>query len=383
MKNQADFKGLHVILRDLTTSILQENSLETPVLLFSEKLLKNNMDFFRNTIVVDKIYFPVKTNNHVDVLKFLKNAGIFFEAASLGELQLLKNIDVLPDDIIFGNPVKLDKHIETAARMGIDTFSVDTASELMKINRHMKNANVYLRLDVSNKGAEWDLSDKFGCDAQDAIDLFQKAIDLKMNAVGVSFHVGWNNSDTATWEQAVTKAYQVIRQCQEANIALKFINIGGGFPAHLNDQYDTLSRIAGIINPYLTKIKNEFNMEVYAEPGSFLAANAGLAVTRVIDVIKRKNKLWVYLDTGINQGFVWIMSGLEYAILSPEKIETPLTEYIVCGPTCDSHDLFSRHAFLSSKLQEDDFLLIYPAGAYISSSKTYNGFDFPAMRVVS
>lgn len=383
MKNQAGFEGLHVILRDMITSILQENSLDTPALLFSGELLRNNIDFFRNTIVVDKIYFPVKTNNQVDVLDILKSAGIFFEAASLGELQLLSSIDVRSEDIIFGNPVKLDKHIGFAARMGIDTYSVDTESELIKINKHMKNANVYLRLDVSNKGSAWDLSDKFGCDAQDAIDLFRKATDLKMNAVGVSFHVGWNNSDTATWEQAVIKAYQVIRQCRDVNINLRFINIGGGFPAHLNNQYDMLRRIAGVINPHLTRIKNEFNMEVYAEPGSFLAANAGVTVSRVMNVIKRKNRLWVYLDTGINQGFSWIMSGLKYAVFSPEKIEPPLTEYIVCGPTCDSHDLFDRHSLLSSKLQEDDLLLIYPAGAYISSSKTYNGFDFPVTRVIS
>lgn len=383
MKYQATFEELHCILRDSITSLLQGNRLHTPTLLFSERLLKNNIDFFSSNLVVDKIYFPVKTNNQVDVLKILKNAGIFFEAASQGELQLLKNIDVSSDDIIFGNPVKLDKHIEIAAHMGVDTFSVDTESELVKINKHMKNANVYVRLDVPNYGAEWALSEKFGCDVQDVIYLFQKALDMKMNAVGISFHVGWNNSNISTWEQAVIKAYQVIKQCKESNIVLKFVNIGGGFPAHLNDQYDMLSKIAGIINPHLTKIKKEFSMEVYAEPGSFLTANAGIVVSRVINVIKRKGKLWAYLDTGINQGFSWIMSGLEYAIFSPEKIKPPFSEYVVCGPTCDSHDLFGRNMFLSSKLQENDLLLIYPAGAYISSSKTYNGFDYPITRVIS
>lgn len=382
MKDRIHFDSLHCILQDLIISFLKDNDIHTPVLLFSEKLLKENINFFLSHIVVDKIYFPVKTNNQLDVLTSLKKEGISFEIASLGELQLLKTINIHSDDIIFGNPVKIDNHIENAVQMGLKTFSVDAESELMKIRNYVKNANIYLRLDVSNNGAEWELSEKFGCDIQDAVNLFKKVIELEMNPAGISFHVGWNNSNTITWEQALTKSYQVIKQCQDANITLKFINIGGGFPAHLANQYDTLNQIANIINPYLRKIKCEFNMQVYAEPGSFLTANAGVVFSKVINVIRRKEKLWVYLDTGIIQGFIWIMSGLEFAIFSPEKNKIPLAEYVVCGPTCDSHDLFSSKTFLSSELKKDDLLLIYPAGAYISSSKNYNGFDYPITKVI-
>lgn len=381
MEDRMTFDELHYILRALITSFVQTNCVHTPILLFSDRVLEKNIAYFLSTVIVDKIYFPVKTNNHPDVLKVLNNAGVSFEIASLGELQLLEKININPDNIIFGNPVKLDNHIEYSALMGIKTFSVDTESELMKIKKHVNNANIYLRLDVSNTGAEWELTEKFGCEVQDAVKLFQKAIDLEMNAVGISFHVGWNNPDTATWEQAVIKAYQLIKQCHEAKITLKFINIGGGFPAHLNNQYEALGKIARIINPHLSRIKAEFNMEVYAEPGSFLSANAGIVISRVINITRRKDKFWVYLDTGINHGFSWIMSGLEYAIFPPGATQPPLTEYIVCGPTCDSHDLFSRHTFLSSQLKEDDLLLIYPAGAYISSSENYNGFAFPVTRV--
>ena len=123
-------------------------------------------------------------------------------------------------------------------------------------------------------------------------------------------------------------------------------------------------------------------MEVYAEPGSFLTTNTGIVISKVINVIKRKDRIWAYLDTGINQGFTWIMGGLEYAIFSPYKMVSPLTDYVVCGPTCDSHDLFSKQAFLSSELKENDLLLIYPAGSYISSSKMYNGFDYPITKVI-
>lgn len=284
--------------------------------------------------------------------------------------------------MIFGNPIKIAEHINFAAQTKMTTFAVDTESELLKIARYAQNANIYVRLDVSNSGATWDLSGNFGCDTKEAIRLFQKTIALAMHPVGISFHVGWNNSNTSTWQQAITTAYQTIQQCRDAHIALKFMNIGGGFPAHVHDQYQCLHDIAEVINPYLRKIQHEFNMEIYAEPGSFLTTNAGVVIATVVNVVKRKNNVRVYLDTGINQGFSWIMGGIEYAVFSPETMRLPLTQYVVCGPTCDSHDVFHRNILLSSALQPEDLLLIYPAGAYISSAKTYNGFDYPSVTVV-
>jgi ornithine decarboxylase len=192
------FDDLHYLLKESINNFLDSNDLSNPTLLFSNHLLKENIKYFLNCLVVDKLYFPVKTNNQLEVLECLKKTGVNFEIASLGELQLLMGMDTQPDTIIFGNPIKIEDHIKIAIQAGINTFSVDTESELLRIANHIQNANIYLRLDVSNSGAEWDLSDKFGCDVQESVILFRKAIALSMNPVGISFHVGWNNSNTDT-----------------------------------------------------------------------------------------------------------------------------------------------------------------------------------------
>ncbi len=176
-------------------------------------------------------------------------------------------------------------------------------------------------------------------------------------------------------------ALQVIEDCRGAGIPLRFLNIGGGFPAHLVDAHALLHPIARTLNPFLAHIRSEYGMEIYAEPGSFLVSNAGVVVTRVIGVVRRERRTWVYVDTGINQGFQWIMGGVEYAVISPHEEEGPPVEYVVSGPTCDSHDVFSQQAPLGRDLKTGDFLLIYPAGAYVTSAKTYNGFDYPEMRL--
>ncbi|MCX7854570.1 MAG: type III PLP-dependent enzyme [Anaerolineae bacterium] len=374
------FSQLPEAVRQMVRAFLQGENLRTPVLLFSARCLLENIHVFREQLRVDHLFFPVKTNNHPDVLGILQQAGVSFEIASLGELEILRQLRVPATRILFGNPIKIEQHIALAAQAGVRTFAADTESELVKIERYAPGAEIYLRLAVSNRGAQWELSEKFGCPVSQVVALFQRARDLHLQPVGISFHVGWNNTRLAAWEQAVKDSLQAIEDCRDAGIPLRFLNIGGGFPAHLVDANALLQQIAHTLNPFLTHIRSRYGMEIYAEPGSFLTDNAGIVVTRVIGVVQRERRTWVYVDTGINQGFQWIMGGLEYAVISLEE-EGPLAEYVVSGPTCDSHDVFSQQAQLGQDLKVGDFLLIYPAGAYVTSAKTYNGFDYPEMRL--
>ncbi|MGB9870657.1 MAG: hypothetical protein ACPLYD_03245 [Anaerolineae bacterium] len=375
------FRQLPASLRHTVQAFLREENPPHPVLLFSVQRLLENISVFREQMEVDRLFFPVKVNNHPDVLGILRQAGLSFEIASLSEWEILQQLPIPASDVLFGNPIKIEQHIARTAQAGVRTFAADTESELAKIERYAPGAGIYLRLAVSNRGAQWELSEKFGCPVGEAVPLFRWAQDLHLQPVGISFHVGWNNTHMATWEQAVKDSLQVIEDCRAASIPLRFLNIGGGFPAHLVDAHALLQQIARTLNPFLAHIRSKYGMEIYAEPGSFLVADAAVVVTRVIGVVRREQRTWVYVDTGINQGFQWIMGGVEYAVISPHEEEGPLVEYVVSGPTCDSHDVFSQQAPLGRDLKTGDFLLIYPAGAYVTSAKTYNGFDYPEMRL--
>jgi diaminopimelate decarboxylase len=55
---------------------------------------------------------------------------------------------------------------------------------------------------------------------------------------------------------------------------------------------------------------------------------------------------------------------------------------VVCGPTCDTHDVYSHSVMLPDSIAEGDLLTVSPAGAYISSSQDYNGFSIPLEYVI-
>lgn len=365
--------------------ILSENAerIKTPIILFAGKQLQNNYKFFREEFIVnDKVFYPVKANNTTAVIEILKAQGSGFEIASLGELEVLKKCGISADRIIFSNPVKIKSHIAAAYAYGIRTFAFDSESELVKLNEFAPGSVVYLRLAVDNEGAEWKLNEKFGVPYDAAVGMLKKAISYGLIPQGIAFHIGWNNTNLKTWKSEVNKAIALVEQCFENDIEIKFLNIGGGFPAHNNDPYVNLKKIVMHINPLLTDLKERFEVDVYSEPGSFMVANTALLITEIISIVERGEDTWVYLDAGVCQGFYWVFKDIKYNILYPYDSDSGLKAYVVTGPTCDSHDVFTYNGIFPDQIKEGDRLLIYPAGAYITSAKEYNGFSYPGTLVL-
>ena len=358
---------------------------KTPHIVISKSQIEEYIKSFTSCLQIkpQQLYYPVKVNSNPAVIELMKNRGINFEVGAISECKLLINQDIAPNRIRYGNPVKSADSIQEAYRMGITCFGADSTEELEKIAKNAPQSSVYIRVAVDNSGAEWALTHKFGCNT-DAVDsLFELGKKLLLTMFGLSFHVGWNNDHLETWHRVFRNISELAIQLKQKHSSFNSVNIGGGFPAHHGNQTEKLRRISEVILPYLLKWQNEEKLDVVAEPGSYLMANAGILVVKVIARIERNNVDWVYVDSGIFQGFSWIMGGLSYNIEALNPNEDELTKkMVVCGPTCDTHDVFSHSVILPDSISEGDLLLISPAGAYISSSKSYNGFDFPREEVV-
>src|SRR5690606_20091021 len=113
----------------------------------------------------------------------------------------------------FMHPVKSREAIRTAYKLGVRTFSLDTAGELLKILEETKSAkdlNLFIRLAVTGNGsAAYDLSGKFGAAPSTAADLLRHARKVA-HKVGVCFHVGSQCMDPAAYKLAITRAMEVV-----------------------------------------------------------------------------------------------------------------------------------------------------------------------------
>lgn len=339
--------------------------------------------FFKHTLQLSDsdIFYSVKANNNPEIIDELKILGSGFEIASLYELQLILNQDIEPGTIFFSNPVKIPKHISIAYKLGINKFAFDTESELIKITNNAPKSNVFLRIEIDNTGAEWSLENKFGAKKEHAVDLFKFAESLNLTPVGISIHNGWNNSNTDTWKHNIKNCIDIIKNCTNNSINLKFLNLGGGFPAHNADQYLFLEKLAIELSPLFSELKKKHDIRIIAEPGTFLVNNTGALIVKIFDIIERNNKKWIFIDNGIMQGFPWVLSKIRYEIHYPYKTEKNIKNYnyIIAGPTNDSKDIFGEFV-LPENIKINDFLIIYPAGAYTNSSVCYNGYRIPEIK---
>jgi len=363
-------------------NLLLENKItknQTPIFIFSNEKLIENFNYFKQKLNLnsENIFYSVKSNYASQILLQLDKLNSGFEIASIYELELLISLNISTHKVIFSNPIKIPEQIKTAYENGVKIFAYDCESELKKISLNAANSNVYLRINISNIGADWSLNEKFGANLEDSINLLQKAQNYGLKAIGITFHNGWNNQNIETWIDNIKIAKSIIEKSFDLGLKLEFINLGGGFPAHNVEQYQLLDKISEQINPYLNQLKNNINIKIYTEPGTFIVNNIGGLIVEVYDIINRNHQNWAFINSGIMQGFAWILSGLYYQVYclrNHQNFETK--KFIVTGPTNDSKDIFGTFN-LPKDLQIGDLLFIYPAAAYTFSSQKYNGYSIP------
>ncbi|TGU52190.1 ornithine decarboxylase, partial [Mesorhizobium sp. M00.F.Ca.ET.186.01.1.1] len=102
--------------------------------------------------------------------------------------------------------------------LGIRLFAVDCVEEVEKIARVAPGARVFCRVLTDGEGAEWPLSRKFGCVPAMAVDVLRHAKALGLDAYGVSFHVGSQQTDLTAWDRALGDAKKVFATLADEGI---------------------------------------------------------------------------------------------------------------------------------------------------------------------
>jgi len=121
------------------------------------------------------VYYAVKANDHIEVLRALAEVGSGFEVASIEELEKVLSLGVPPEKVISSNPVKPPDFVDFAYTSGVRRFAVDSFAEVEKISKIAPRARVYVRITVPNEGSDWPLSRKFGVDPETALEILEYA----------------------------------------------------------------------------------------------------------------------------------------------------------------------------------------------------------------
>ncbi|MBB5690806.1 type III PLP-dependent enzyme [Roseomonas alkaliterrae] len=361
---------------------LRECAPATPCLVLDVDRVAENYARLRAALPLARIYYAVKANPAAPILARLTALGSAFDAASFEEVEACLAAGARPDSISYGNTVKKASAIAAAHRAGVTMFAFDSEPELLKIAKHAPGARVYCRILVENKGAEWPLSRKFGCELDMARELMVKAGELGLDPYGISFHVGSQQTSTAAYEGAIARVAMLFTDLKEAGVKLRMVNLGGGYPVRYRQEVPGIDDFGAAIMGAMTQHFGNDLPEMVIEPGRFLVGDAGVVSSEVV-LVSRKGKddpvRWVYLDIGRFGGLAETEGeAIRYAIRTPHDggADGPVT---IAGPTCDSADtLYEKSNYrLPLALRDGDRVELLATGAYVTTyaSQGFNGFQ--------
>ncbi|MDD5266523.1 MAG: carboxynorspermidine decarboxylase [Methylococcales bacterium] len=149
---------------------------------------------------------------------------------------------------------------------------------------------------------------------------------------------------------------------------LDWLNLGGGYLFNqINDHRPFMELVS--------KLKNEFELDIYIEPGKAVVGSAGYLLTTVIDSFVSDGKTIAILDTSVNHN----PEVFEYQ-RQPELHEHDVKgnyPAILAGCTCLAGDVFGEYRF-NKPLAIGDKLVFKEVGAYsLVKANRFNGYNLP------
>lgn len=354
---------------------------EGPCLVVDLDVVRENYEHFEKALPASRIFYAVKANPAPQILSLLASMGSNFDTASVAEIEMALNAGATADRISFGNTIKKERDIARAYEYGIRLYAVDCVEEVEKVARAAPGSRVFCRILADGAGAEWPLSRKFGCVPAMAVDVLRLANKLGLDAYGVSFHVGSQQTDLTAWDRALIDTKAVFDELSAEGINLKMVNMGGGFPTRYLKDIPTAQAYGEAIFDALSRHFGNRLPETIIEPGRGMVGNAGVIKTEVVLVSRKadNDNRWVYLDIGKFGGLAETMDeAIRYQIVTPRDGDA-MEPCVLAGPTCDSADvMYEKTPYpLPITLTIGDEVLIEGTGAYTTtySAVAFNGFE--------
>jgi len=335
-----------------------------------------------------RIHYAVKANPAPELLARLAAEGSNFDVASRGEIEQCLALGIPAERLSFGNTIKRRSDIAFAYAAGVRLFAFDSEAELDKLADAAPGADVYCRVLVDGGGAEWPLGRKFGCADALAETLLQRARDMGFGQLGISFHVGSQQTDTEAWARCFARVRALIGRLSLRGVKIGLINLGGGFPAAVtrDRQFDPAG-YARAVSAHAEAYFGDLGVRLIAEPGRGLVADAGCIQAEVLLVSDKgdgEGRRWVYLDIGMFSGLAETMGeAIRYALETPDN-GGATGPVVIAGPSCDSADvLYDKADYrLPLSLGEGDRIRILGTGAYTSTYASVGFNGFPPLDVV-
>ena len=326
------------------------------------------------------LHYALKPLPDRTVVQVLAREGAWFDLATNGEVDLVRDAGIRPARCIHSHPIKRGSDIRHALDCGVSTFVVDNAEEIAKFVAQRAKVKLLLRVSFRNPDTVIDLSRKFGCDAAAALGLIEEATRQGVRIVGLSFHAGSQLPRPDKYVEAIDTCGRIVAEARERGFGLDVLDIGGGFPIDYRETAPGIDAFCAPIREALARLPK--GLRIIAEPGRFIAGPAAVAISTVMGRAKREGRWWYYLDDGVYGTFSGQMYDKMHFPLEPLRDpDRPREPCVISGPTCDSLDVIAEDLPMPV-LAIGERLVARQIGAYTMATATDFNY-FPRAKVIA
>ncbi|HET7777640.1 MAG TPA: bifunctional aspartate kinase/diaminopimelate decarboxylase [Rudaea sp.] len=355
----------------------------TPRYVYDRSTVSARARALRGVTAVDRWFYAIKANAHPELLRAIAAESFGLECVAPGELDRAEGVAVSERVPLLFTPNFAARDEYAAAYARGATVTVDNLHPLAHWGDVFAGRELILRLDLGAGRGHHDkvktggAHSKFGL-ALDQLAEFQRlAAANNTRIVGLHAHLGSGILDVSHWRDVYVQLASLAERIGSVHV----LNIGGGLgvPARSDEQALDL----GTLGAALGEVKTAYpQFELWAEPGRYLVADAGVLLCRVTQLKRKGDVRYVGVDAGMNSLIRPALYEAYHEIANLSRLHESASELVqIVGPICESGDVLGSNRRLPPT-REGDVLLIAQAGAYGAVMASHYNLRDPAAEIV-
>ncbi len=363
----------------------------SPLYVYNEELLRQRCQEMLELATYEslQVNYSTKANSNLTLLKIIRQMGLFADAVSTGEIEILLAGGFLPEQIFFvpNNAAAADRLLAT--RRGI-RLSVDSLAQLELLGQVAPGNKVSLRLNagigaghhasVITAGSET----KFGIASSEIAAAKDLADRYNLEIYGINQHIGSLFMQPEPYLAAAKEFLDLASYFPD----LEFVDLGGGFGIPYQkiagEARLDLARLGRELDQLLSSFVASYGrkLTVKIEPGRYIVAECGVLLGQVQAIKENSGIIYVGTDLGFNVLARPLLYDSWHDIVAYRSGQALATNELqpctVVGNICESGDILARNRPLPPLVQ-NDILAILDCGAYgYAMSSNYNSRLRPA-----
>ncbi|TWP54271.1 diaminopimelate decarboxylase [Lentzea tibetensis] len=339
-----------------------------------------------------RLFYSLKPNPNVSVVKLLLSLGTGVEVCSMGELHTALVAGAKPEDILFTGPGKSVDELRALIGLGVRAIICESFAELDLINElATRPVDVLLRVNPSFgvQGGRLTMAGKprqFGID-EDQV-LSAKLHHPRVRLIGIHVYTGTRILDADVIVENTWRVFDLAGKVAEAlGFTPELVDVGGGiglayYPGETDPDPQVLT---DGVNKAVAAFRDRFpQAQVALEPGRYLVGRAGIYVVKVRYVKQSRGERYVVTDGGTHQNMSAVGTGTYLKRNFPMHLLSDVDRPVlgpchVTGPLLTPTDLLGKDVELP-EVSPGDLIGVQRCGAYgpTASIAYMNGQGYPA-----